>query len=376
MSENISKIKVMTIVGTRPELIRLSRVISKLDTNMNHILVHTGQNYDYELNEIFFEDLDIPRPNYLLNIDTTSLGTVLGDTLIKIEPIIENERPDAVLILGDTNSAIASIIVKRKHIPIYHMEAGNRSFDLNVPEEINRKIIDHLSDVNLTYSEIAKNNLIKENIHPDKIFKIGSPLDEVYNFYKDKIHSSKILEKFKLKKNNYYLISVHREENIDTIKNLEKFVSLLKYLNKSKNEKVIVTTHPRTMKRLKLLKLKNMKNVILSKPFSYTDYACLQQNSKIVLSDSGSITEESSILNFSAINLRSTNERQEGMSYGTVPMVHFDLNIIRNVINFSLKNHKNKRKILDYESPDFSKVFYNILISYIDYVKKYTWKLN
>ena len=372
----MKNLKVITVVGTRPEIIRLSRVIDLLDKNLNHVLVHTGQNFDYELNKIFFKDLNLKKPKYQINIKNNSPVSSVSQILLEVDKILIKEKPDAFIVLGDTNSCLSAYCAKRMKIPIFHIEAGNRCYDLRVPEEINRKIIDHLSDVNVTYSEIAKNNLIKENIHPDKIFKIGSPLDEVYNFYKDKIHSSKILEKFKLKKKNYYLISVHREENIDTIKNLEKFVSLLKYFNKSKNEKVIVTTHPRTMKRLKLLKLKNMKNVILSKPFSYTDYACLQQNSKIVLSDSGSITEESSILNFSAINLRSTNERQEGMSYGTVPMVHFDLNIIRNVINFSLKNHKNKRKIPDYESPDFSKVFYNILISYIDYVKKYTWKLN
>jgi len=372
----MKKIKVVTVVGTRPELIRLSRVIDLLDKNLHHVLVHTGQNFDYELNKIFFSDLNLKNPKYQIKIKNNSPVSAVSQILLEIDKILFKEKPDAFIVLGDTNSCLSAYCAKRMKIPIFHIEAGNRCYDQRVPEEINRKIIDHISDVNVTYSEIAKKNLIKENIHPDKIFKIGSPLDEVYNFYKDKINNSKILKKYKLKKKNYYLISVHREENIDTRNNLNKFVNLLKYLNKSKKEKVIATTHPRTMKKLRDLKLKKMKNVILSKPFSYTDYSFLQQNSKIVLSDSGSITEEANILKFLGINLRTTNERQEGMSYGAVPMVHFDLNIIRNVINFSTKYHQNKRKIHDYESPDFSKVFYNILISYIDYVKKYTWKLN
>tara|TARA_B100000965_G_scaffold176946_1_gene147600 strand:- start:389 stop:1507 length:1119 start_codon:yes stop_codon:yes gene_type:complete len=372
----MKKIKVVTVIGTRPELIRLSRVIDLLDKNLNHVLIHTGQNFDYELNKIFFNDLNLKKPKYQIKIKNNSPVSAISKILLEIDKILIREKPDAFIILGDTNSCLSAYCAKRMKIPIFHIEAGNRCYDQRVPEEINRKIIDHISDVNITYSEIAKNNLIKENINSDKVFKIGSPLDEVYNYYKDKIDNSKILKKYKLTKKNYYLVSVHREENIDMPENLNKFVNLLKYLNKSKKEKVLVTTHPRTMKKLKSLDLKKMKNVVLSKPFSYTDYSCLQQNSKFVLSDSGSITEEASILKFFALNLRSTNERQEGMSYGTVPMAHFDLNNIENIINFSLKNHQNKRKITDYTSPDFSKVFYNILISYIDYVKKYTWKLN
>ena len=371
----MKKLKVITAIGTRPELIRLSRVIDLLDKNLNHILVHTGQNYDYELNQIFFKDMSLRKPDFQIKIKNNTPISAISQILFEVDKIIIKEKPDAFLILGDTNSSLSAYCAKRMKVPIFHIESGNRCYDERVPEEVNRKIIDHISDINITYSDIARDNLIRENIHPDKIFKIGSPLDEVYNFYKPKILKSKILREYKLKKNNYFLISVHREENLDTSVNLNKFIKLLNYFNKRGKEKILVTTHPRTMNKIKNLKINNMKNIIFSKPFSYTDYSNLQINSKIVLSDSGSITEEASILKFSAINLRTTNERQEGMSFGTVPMAHFDIDNIERLINFLMKN-KDKTQVFDYNCPNFSKIFYNILLSYIDYVKEYTWKIN
>ena len=373
----MKKIKILTAVGTRPEIIRLSRTIDFLNKNTNHKLIHTGQNYDDELNKIFFKDLGLRNPDFKLNIKGKSLMESISKILSEVDKILEKEKPDAFLILGDTNSCLAAYCAKRRKIPIFHIEAGNRCYDQRVPEEINRKIIDHISDINITYSDIAKDNLLRENISPDKIFKIGSPLYEVFDFYKNKILKSKILNKYKLKKNNFYLVSVHREENLDNDKNLLNFINLLEYLNQRDNKKTIVSTHPRTMNKIKNLKLKEMKNIYFAKPFSYTDYCNLQINSKVVLSDSGSITEESNIMKFNAINLRTTNERQEGMSVGAVAMTHFNTDKINNLINFFEVNKINNfDKIQDYYSPNFSKIFYKILLSYSDYVNEYTWKKN
>tara|TARA_B100000768_G_scaffold145312_1_gene138109 strand:+ start:2499 stop:3620 length:1122 start_codon:yes stop_codon:yes gene_type:complete len=373
----MKKIKILTAVGTRPEIIRLSRTIDFLNKNTDHKLIHTGQNYDDELNKIFFKDLGLRNPDFKLNIKKKTLIESISEILKEVDIILEKEKPDAFIILGDTNSCLTAYCAKRRKIPIFHIEAGNRCYDLRVPEEINRKIIDHISDINITYSDIAKENLLRENISPDKVFKIGSPLHEVFNFYKNKILKSKILNKYKLKKNNFYLVSVHREENLDNDKNLSNFVNLLEYLDQKDKNKVIVSTHPRTMNKLKKLKLKEMKNTYFAKPFSYTDYCNLQINSKAVLSDSGSITEESNIMKFNAINLRTTNERQEGMSVGAVAMTHFNTNKIDNLINyFETNNLLNLDKIEDYYSPNFSKVFYKLLLSYTDYVNEYTWKKN
>ena len=371
----MKKFKIVTTVGTRPELIRLSRVIDFLNKNTNHKLIHTGQNYDYELNKIFFKDLGLKNPDFQIDIKGKSLIKSISEILLEVDEILKNEKPDAFLILGDTNSCLTAYCAKRRKIPIFHIEAGNRCYDQRVPEEINRKIIDHISDINITYSSIAKDNLLRENISPDKVFKIGTPLLEVFNFYKKKILKSKILKKYKLRKNDYYLVSVHREENLDNKKNLSDFIGLLNYLNERGSKKIIVSTHPRTMSRIKNLKIKEMKNLIFAKPFSYSDYSNLQINSKIVLSDSGSITEESNIMKFNAINLRNTNERQEGMSVGATPMTHFNIDKIDNLIAFyEATTQKNIDLIEDYNCPNFSKIFYKLLISYTDYINEYTWK--
>ncbi|MDC2974363.1 UDP-N-acetylglucosamine 2-epimerase (non-hydrolyzing) [Candidatus Pelagibacter sp.] len=369
------KIKLVTVVGTRPEVIRLSRTINFLDKNIDHVLVHTGQNYNYELNQIFFKDLNLKKPKYNIKTKGKSAINIISQILSEVEKILIKEKPDAFLILGDTNSCLSAYCAKRLKIPIFHIEAGNRCYDLRVPEEINRKIIDHLADINITYSQVAKENLIRESISSDKVFKIGSPLDEVYEYYKDKINSSNILKKLKLQKESYYLLSVHREENIENKNNFKKFENFLDFLDKkTKVKRIVLSTHPRTLKKLKLLKNKKFKKIIFARPFSYTDYSNLQINSKLVLSDSGSITEESSILNFKAINLRNTNERQEGMSYGIAPMAHFDIGKINYLTKYLLKTKQFGKSVEDYKCKDFSRVFFNILVSYIDYVKEYTWK--
>lgn len=369
-------IKVVTVVGTRPEVIRLSRVINYLDKNLNHILVHTGQNYNYELNEIFFQDLKLKKPKYKIKTKAKSSVTTISEILTQVEKILIKEKPNAFLVLGDTNSCLSAYCAKRLKIPIFHIEAGNRCYDLRVPEEINRKIIDHLADINITYSEIAKQNLLRENISADKVFKIGSPLDEVFNYYREKINKSNILKKLRIEKDDYYLVSVHREENIDINKNFKKFINFLSYIDADiKVKKIIVSTHPRTLKKIQKIKIKRFKKIIFAKPFSYTDYSSLQINSKLVFSDSGSITEETSLLKLKSINLRNTNERQEGMEYGIVPMAHFDIGKIRNLVKYLTKTNQFNNSVEDYKSQDFSRAFYNILVSYIDYVKEYTWKI-
>ena len=367
------KIKVLTVVGTRPELIRLSRIIKTLEDNCEHILIHTGQNYDKNLNTIFFSDLKISEPKYKLNIENKNPIQAISSILEKVDKILKIEKPDAFVVLGDTNSCLSAYSAKRLKIPIFHIEAGNRCYDQRVPEEINRKIVDHISDVNITYSENAKQNLIRENIAPDKIFKIGSPMHEVLNFYKPQILKSKILKRLKLTKNNYYLLGIHREENLNDIDNVNKIFSFLNKLSLRGKEKIIFSTHPRTKNKIKDLKIKTSPKILFLDPFNYSDFMNLQINSKVVLSDSGSITEESSLLGFRAINLRSTNERQEGMSSGIAPMSKFDYNKIDLLINFLIKNN-NKNFVQDYLCLDFSKTFFKILVSYIDYINEYTWK--
>lgn len=371
----MKQFKILTTVGTRPEIIRLSRVIDYLNKNTDHTLVHTGQNYDYELNEIFFKDLGIKKPNYQIDIKGKSLVKSISQILSEVDIILEKEKPDAFLVLGDTNSCLTAYCAKRKKIPIFHIEAGNRCYDQRVPEEINRKIIDHISDINITYSDIAKDNLLRENLSPDRIFKIGSPLHEVFNFYQKKILKSKVLNKYKLKKNNFYLVSVHREENLDNKKNFSEFINLLKYLIKRDNKKVIVSTHPRTLKKMKNFNIRNTEDIIFTKPFSYSDYCNLQINSKVVLSDSGSITEESNIMKFNAINLRATNERQEGMSVGAVAMTHFNISRIDSLIALFEKDKLNIiDKIEDYNCPNFSTIFYKLILSYTQYINDHIWK--
>lgn len=321
--------KVMTILGTRPEIIRLSKTISLLDKFVEHKLVHTGQNYDYELNEVFFNDLKVRKPDYFMEVDTSTLGTVYGNVLIKAEEILEIEKPDAVLILGDTNSSIACIMAKRKKIPIYHMEAGNRCFDLNVPEEINRKIIDHISDFNLCYTEHARRNLIAEGLPSRRIYVTGSPMKEVLFDHMDKIKASNALEKLKLKEKQYFLVSIHREENVDRRDSLTNLLQTFERINSEFDMPVIVSTHPRTRNRLEKLGKKDIsKDIIFMKPFGFLDYVNLQMNAKCVISDSGTICEESSILNFPAITVRNAIERPEAMDTGSIIVTGINPDII------------------------------------------------
>lgn len=315
----MKKLKVATILGTRPEIIRLSRVMALLDKYVDHVLVHTGQNYDYELNEIFFKDLEIRRPDYFLNVDCSTLGRTYGNILISIEDVLIKERPDAVLILGDTNSSVAGIIAKRMKIPIYHMEAGNRCFDFNVPEEINRRIIDHISDFNLVYTEHARRNLLSEGVHPRRIYLTGSPMKEVLLHHMDKIKASNVLSELSLTQKGYFLVSMHREENVDNKQNLSTLLSALNSLCNEYDMPVIVSTHPRTRKRIQENhELKINRNIQFLKPFGFIDYVNLQMNAFCVLSDSGTISEETAILSFPAVTMRNAIERPEALDSGNI----------------------------------------------------------
>ncbi len=339
-------LKVITVVGTRPEIIRLSCVIPLLDKYTNHILVHTGQNYDYELNQIFFEDLELRQPDYYLNVNISSLGYVLGETLIKIEEILEKEKPDAMLILGDTNASIAAIMSKRKHIPIYHLEAGNRSFDNNVPEEINRKMIDHIADFNLVYTENSRRHLLSEGLPHRRIYVTGSPMFEVLQHYLPKIKQSNILETLNLKPQKYFLISVHREENVDYPENLQKISIVLNTLAEQYSYPIIVSTHPRTRNRLENLEGFKFNSLIqFLKPFSFTDYNFLQMNSACVISDSGTISEESAILKFPAITIRNSMERPEAIDAGTIILSGFDPDIVLDSIKVAIEEGAKYTKI-------------------------------
>ena len=341
------KLKVATIIGTRPEIIRLSSTIKLLDKYTDQIIIHTGQNYDYELNEIFFQDLGLRKPDYFLAVDTSSLGHVLGETLIKSEEVLIKEKPDAVLILGDTNSSIAGIIAKRLRIPIFHMEAGNRSFDMNVPEEINRKIIDHIADFNLVYTEHARRHLLSEGLPHRRIYLTGSPMYEVLHDNMDKIQESKILEQLNLQASKYFIVSAHREENVDNPKHLKQIVNVLNRLSENYNVPVIVSTHPRTKKRLESLKdVKIADGVRFLKPFGFFDYVHLQMKSLCAISDSGTISEESAILSFPAISLRQSMERPEAQDAGTIILTGFD----EEVILSSVKTVIEEQKLAKYQS--------------------------
>jgi len=333
--------KVMTILGTRPEIIRLSRVIATLDKYTDHVLVHTGQNYDYELNEIIFNDLEIRKPDYFLNVDTNSLGKMLGETLIKSEEVLLKEMPNAVLILGDTNSSIAGIMAKRLHIPIYHMEAGNRSFDLNVPEEINRRIIDHISDFNLVYTENSRRHLISEGLPHRRIYLTGTPMYEVLKYYSDKIDKSTILDTLSLKSKEFFVVSMHREENVDNIQILKNIVSILNKLAKDYDLPVIVSTHPRTRKRLNAAENFDLdKRISFLKPFGFLDYIQLQKNALCVISDSGTISEESAILDFPAITLRNSMERPEALDAGSIILTGFNIDNVISSAKIIIDQHQ------------------------------------
>ena len=353
-----SRLKIVTVIGTRPEIIRLSRTMALLDKYVNQIIVHTGQNYDYELNEVFWKDLQLRKPNYFLEIDTSSLGASVGDILRKTEEILQKEKPDGLLVLGDTNSCLSAYIAKRMHIPVFHMEAGNRSFDFNVPEETNRRIIDHIADFNLVYTEHARRHLISEGLPHRRIYLTGSPMKEVLKYYKSKIEQSEILAQLSLEKDKYFVVSTHREENVDNPENLKKILIVLDNLAQKYQLPIIVSTHPRTKKRLEQSRGASPNNKIqFLKPFGFIDYVNLQMNALCTLSDSGTISEESSILNFPAISLRQSMERPEAQDTGSIILTGFDPDIILNSISLSV-NEKASRKIKsipeDYKIEDTS----------------------
>lgn len=349
----MNKLKVMTFIGTRPEIIRLSRTMVRLDEFLNHVIVHTGQNYDYELNEVFFKDLDLRKPDHFLNVDTSSLESSVGDIIQKSGEILRKEKPDAVLVLGDTNSCLAAYMAKRLHIPVFHMEAGNRCFDLNVPEEVNRRIIDHIADFNLVYTEHARSHLISEGLPQRRIYLTGSPMKEVLDHFMSKINQSRAMENLSLKAKNYFLVSTHREENVDNPDNLNKILFVLNKLVKEYGLPVIVSTHPRTRKRLEgLTEIEISPSIQFLKPFGFLDYIHLQMNALCTISDSGTISEESSILNFPAISLRQSMERPEAQDAGTIILTGFEsinvISSIRLVINEFAATGGYKRIAEDY----------------------------
>jgi UDP-N-acetylglucosamine 2-epimerase len=374
----VKKIKVMTVVGTRPEIIRLSRVIAKLDRYADHILVHTGQNYDYELNQIFFDDLGIRKPDYFLEAAGANAAETIGQTIIRLDPVLAKEKPEALLILGDTNSCLSAIPAKRRKIPIFHMEAGNRCFDQRVPEETNRKIVDHISDINLTYSDIAREYLLREGLPPDRIIKTGSPMFEVLTHYRERIEGSDVLTRLGLVREEYFVVSAHREENIDSDRNFGKLVGILNSLAESYGKKVIVSTHPRTRKRIETLGVSFHGNVELLKPLGFSDYVHLQQYAFAVLSDSGTINEESSILNFPALNIREAHERPEGMEEAAVMMTGLELDRVHQGLAILADQGRGDNRLLrqvgDYSMPNVSDKVVRIIISYTDYVNRVVWR--
>lgn len=374
----MQKLKVMTIVGTRPEIIRLSRTIAKLDEFCDHTLVHTGQNYDYELNQIFFDDLGIRAPDVFLECAGGSAAETMAQVISKSDKVFADLKPEALLILGDTNSALAAISAKRKKIPIFHMEAGNRCFDLRVPEEINRKIVDHISDVNMPYSDIAREYLLNEGIKPDLIVKTGSPMDEVLAFYQDKIEASDVLSRLSLNQNEYFLVSVHREENVDSDKNIHSYVQVLNELAEKYQYPIIVSTHPRTRKKIDALNLSFHPLVNLLKPLGFSDYVRLQMDAKVVLSDSGTITEESSILNFPAVNIREAQERPEGFEEGAVMFTGMSVERILQAIEILEKQPRGVvrliNKVQNYVAPNVSDKVLRTILSYTDYVNRVIWR--
>ena len=337
---NKTKLKVLTVVGTRPEIIRLSRVMALLDEHVDHIIAHTGQNYDYELNEIFYKDLDLRKPDFFLNVDVSSLEASVGDIIRKSGELLRKEKPDALLVLGDTNSCLSAYMAKRLHIPIFHMEAGNRCFDFNVPEEINRRVIDHIADFNLVYTEHARRHLISEGLPHRRIYLTGSPMYEVLNHYRPKINASDILDTLKLTKGQYFVVSVHREENVDNPENLRRILLILNRMAEDYRVPVIVSTHPRTRKRLEASDNLKMNSLIrFLKPFGFTDYVHLQTNALCTVSDSGTISEESAILNFPAISLRNSMERPEAQDAGTIILTGFDQEIVIDSIKITLQGN-------------------------------------
>ena len=374
----MKKLKIVTVIGTRPEIIRLSRVLAKLNEYCEHIIVHTGQNYDFELNEIFFNDLSVRKPDYFLDAAGENGSETIGNVIIAVDKVLDKIKPDALLVLGDTNSCMAVIPAKRKKIPVFHMEAGNRCFDQRVPEEINRRIVDHTADINLTYSSIAREYLLREGLPPDMVIKTGSPMNEVLAYYRSGIEESDILERLGLVEGQFFVISAHREENIDSDKNLDKLVYILNEIGRSYNLPVIVSTHPRTKKRLDDADIKFNENIRLLKPLGFKDYNKLQLTSKAVLSDSGTINEESSILNFPALNIREAHERPEGMEEAAVMMVGLEVERVMQALVVLANQPRGKERLLrqvaDYSVTNVSDKVVRIIHSYTDYVNRVIWK--
>ena len=374
----MTKLKVMTIVGTRPEIIRLSRVIEKLDTYCDHTLVHTGQNYDYELNQVFFDDLGIRKPDVFLGAAGSTPAQTIGKIIADIDVVYEKHQPEALLILGDTNSALAAIPAKRRKIPIFHMEAGNRCFDVLVPEEINRKIVDHIADINLTYSSIAREYLLREGLAPDQVIKTGSPMMEVLTYYQPKIEASTIVNQLKLVSGQYFVVSVHREENVDSPRNMTRLMDLLNALADQYQLPIIVSTHPRTQKKINEMSPKTNPLIRFLKPFGFLDYVSLQTQAKCVLSDSGTITEESSILNFPALNLREVHERPEGFEEAAVMLVGMNVDRVLQGLsileNQARGNERNLHLVADYATDNVSDKVLRIIQSYTDFINRKTWK--
>lgn len=375
---DMKKLKIVTVVGTRPEIIRLSRVIAKLDAYCDHILVHTGQNYDYELNQIFFDDLEIRKPDYFLNAAGSSATETISNIIFAIDNVFSDENPDALLILGDTNSCLSVLSAKRRKIPIFHMEAGNRCFDQRVPEEINRRIVDHTADVNLPYSSIAREYLLREGLPPDLIIKTGSPMAEILAYYKSGIEASDVLARLGLSEFQFFVVSAHREENVDSDEHFGKFVALLNAVAEKYQMPVIVSTHPRTQKRITVRGVHFHPKIRLLKPLGFMDYNKLQQSAKVVLSDSGTINEESSILNFPALNLREAHERPEGMEEAAVMMAGLELHrVLQGLAILECQPRGDVRllcQVQDYSVPNVSDKVLRIIHSYTDYVNRVVWK--
>ena len=372
----MKKLKMMTVIGTRPEIIRLSAVINRLDQSeaIEHILVHTGQNYDYELNEVFFEDFKLKKPDYFLNAATGTAIETVGNILIKIDPILEEVKPDAFLVLGDTNSCLCAIAAKRRHIPIFHMEAGNRCFDQRVPEETNRKIVDHTADINLTYSDIAREYLLREGLPADRVIKTGSPMFEVLNSRKEDIQHSDVLNRLGLKEGQYFVVSAHREENISSETNFLNLIDSLNTIAETYQLPVIISTHPRTMKMIEAKGIKFHELIQTMKPMGFNDYNKLQINAKAVLSDSGTISEESSILNFKALNIRQAHERPEAMEEASVMMVGLEKERIMQGLEVLETQQKDTlRHVADYSMPNVSEKVLRVILSYTDYVNRVVW---
>lgn len=373
----MKKLKVMTVVGTRPEIIRLSRVLPRLDEHCEHVLVHTGQNYDYELNQIFFDDLGIRKPDHFLNAAGSSAAETIGKIIASIDAVLLAEQPEAFLVLGDTNSCLSVIPAKRRKIPIFHMEAGNRCFDQRVPEETNRRIVDHTADINLTYSSIAREYLLREGVPPDQVIKTGSPMFEVLSYYRERIDASDVLQRLSLQPEEFFVVSTHREENIESDQSFGKLVQVLNKVAESYGLPVIVSTHPRTQKRVEAMGAQFHPLVQLVKPLGFTDYNKLQLSARAVLSDSGTINEESSILNFPALNLREAHERPEGMEEAAVMMVGLEEQRVLQgleILQTQKRGERLLRQVADYSMPNVSDKVVRIIHSYTDYVKRVVWK--